>query len=167
VGRAWLLVVVGVAGLISMRVAYNVTHEPAPGVRVRWRDGTPDWQRQVLEMKYRLGQPSRPEGLSYSYVLFDTSRRNIMALVNDPRVSDTNDIDRRSFDVPWATAQRSRLMMWAADRIPGLRQPIARWALAAAFAAAILAGGRRMYLSWDWRKRTRALLTSIRPPMSI
>src|SRR5882672_10944249 len=100
--RAWLLVIVGVAGLASLRVAYDLTYEPAPSVRVRWRDFTGDTRRAQLERRYRLMDPAAPEGLSYSYTLMDTSRRNIMALIKDPEVADTGDIDRGKFEVPWA-----------------------------------------------------------------
>ena len=138
--RAWLLLIVGLAGLIAMRAAYDLTWEPAPGVRVRWRDGTTDARRAQLERKYRLEYPTAPEGLSFSYVLLDTSRRNIEALVKDPEAADTADIDRRRFEVPLETMEYSRTIMWAADRVPGLRQPPVRWTVAAAFAAMVAVG---------------------------
>ena len=142
--RAWLLLLGGLMGLIAMRAAYDATWEPAPGVRVRWREGTTDARRAQLEHHYRLVEPSAPQGLSFSYVLLDTSRRNIEALVKDPEAADTNDIDRRRFEVPFETTQYSRRIMWVADRIPGLRQPVMRWAVAAAFAAMTAAGGIRV-----------------------
>lgn len=147
VRRAWLLVIVGVIGLVSMRVAYDLTYEPAPAVRVRWRDGTGDWRRAWLELKYRVADPEAPEGLaglSYAYVLFDTSHRNIKALVTDPEVADTNDIDRLKFEVPWETEQESQRWMWVADRLPGLRQPAARGGLIALLVAMILVGARHI-----------------------
>lgn len=127
-----------------MRVAYSLTYEPAPAVRVRWRDGTGDWRRTWLELKYRLGDPEAPQGLSYAYVLFDTSQKNIRALVTDPEVADTGDIDRKKFEVPWATWQETSRGTWVADRLPGLRQPAARRGLMAIFAAMILLGARRI-----------------------
>lgn len=160
--RAWLLVIVGVAGLVSMRAAYNVTYEPAPAVRVRWRDGTGDWRRAWLERKYRLIGAAAPMGLSYSYVLMDTSRRNIEAMITDPEVADTNDIDRRKFEVPWETAYYTQNIMWAADRIPGLRQPPVRWGLVASLVAMILAGSTRIVRTVKWADRRDGVLAWLR-----
>lgn len=156
--RAWLLVMIGVAGLVPMRVAYNLTCEPAPAVRVRWRDGTTDWRRGWLERKYRLGDPSAPMGLSYSYVLFDPSRRNIEAMIKDPEIADTNDIDRRRFEIPWATAHESRQWMWVADRVPSLRQPAVRRGLIAVLAVMLLIGVTRIIRAVRWAHRRAALV---------
>jgi hypothetical protein len=142
--RAWVLLIVGVAGLMSMRAAYNLTYEPAPVVRVRWRDGTGEWRRTWLEHKYRLEDPANPEGLSYSYILLDTSRRNIQALVKDPEAADTHDIDRRKFEVPFWTAEYGGKLMWVADRIPLMRQPLVRYLMVGALAGCTLIGGCRI-----------------------
>jgi hypothetical protein len=144
--RAWLLVIIGIVGLVCLRQGYLLTYEPAPSVRVRWRDGTSDMRRRILEMKYRLAQPAAPEGLSYAYVLLDTSRRNIETMIKDPEVADTGDIDRKNFEVPWETAANTRTIMWAADRVPWLRQPAFRWALIAAFACVAIAGSRPIFV---------------------
>jgi hypothetical protein len=160
--RAWLLVIAGVAGLASMRVAYNLTYEPAPAVRVRWRDGTGDWRRAWLERKYRLIGAEAPMGLSYSYVLMDTSRRNIEAMIKDPEVADTNDIDRRKFEVPWETAYYTQTIMWVADRVPGLRQPPVRWGVVAGLVAMILAGSTRIVRAADWVNRRDAAIAWLR-----
>ena len=160
--RAWLLVIAGVSGLVSMRVAYNLTYEPAPAVRVRWRDGTGDWRRYWLEHKYRLIGAAAPQGLSYSYVLMDTSRRNIEAMIKDPEVADTNDIDRRRFEVPWETAYYTRNITWVADRIPGLRQPPVRWGLIAGLVAMVLAGSARIGRAVKWADRRDAAFAWLR-----
>jgi hypothetical protein len=142
VRREWLLVFVGVIGLASLRIAYTFTFEPAPAVRVKWQIGTGEWRRAWLEMKYRLEDPEAPQGTSYAYVLFDTSQRNIKALVADPEAADTNDIDRDKFEVPWARLQETRRFMWVADRIPVLRQPIVRRSLMVILGAMTLIGAR-------------------------
>ena len=148
--RAIVLLVVGVAGLISLRVAYTITAEPAPAIRVRWRDGTGDATRAWLEWKYRLVEPSAPQGLSYSYVLLDTRTANIRALVKDPEVADTGDIDREKFEIPWETANESRKFMWIADRLPLMRQPVVRWMLTAAFAVMAAIGARAIAVTVRW-----------------
>jgi hypothetical protein len=160
--RAWLLLIVGVAGLVSLREAYLFTYEPAPSVRVRWRDGTSDSRRSQLERKYRLVNPEAPQGLSYSYALLDTSRTNIMAMIKDPEVGDTGDIDREKFEVPFWTAAYSRESMWVADRIPVVRQPAVRRTLAALLVAMILLGLRRIVTAVDWARRARAAMALAR-----
>lgn len=160
--RAWLLVIIGAIGLVSMRVAYNLTYEPAPAVRVRWRDGTGDWRRAWLEHKYRLTYPQAPERLSYSYVLMDTSRSNIETMIKDPEVADTGDIDRETFEVPFWTSAYSTEFMWVADRIPVVRQPVVRRTLAGLLAAMIILGGRRLILAVNWAAGSRAAVAFAR-----
>lgn len=150
--RAAVLLLIGLVGLVSLRTAYNLTREPAPGIRVRWRDGTASARRTWLEWTYRLEEPSAPQGLSYSYVLMDTRTTNIRALVKDPDVADTDDIDRAKFEIPWETANESRRFMWVADRIPVLRQPVARWLLIASLALMVAAGTRALVAAANWRE---------------
>ncbi len=154
--RAAILLVIGLAGLLSLRVAYDLTREPAPEVRVRWRDATSDGRRAWLEWKYRLTGPAAPQGLSYSYVLMDTRPTNIRALVQDPEVADTGDIDRAKYEIPWETANESRTFMWIADRLPVLRHPVARWLLAAGLAMVAASGARAIIGVSSWREAARA-----------
>jgi len=133
-----------------MRAAYDLTYQPAPAVRVRWRDGTGDWRRIWLEHKYRLVDRAAPDGLSYSYVLLDVSRANIEALVRDPEAADTNDIDRRRFEVAWDTQSESRDWMSTLDRTPVVREPAVRAILAAAFAIAVVIGVGAIGRSVGW-----------------
>jgi hypothetical protein len=157
-----VLVILGVAGLVSMRVAYNLTYEPAPAIRVRWRDGTGDWRRAWLEHRYRLIDPAAPQGLSYSYVLMDTSRKNIMTMIKDPEVADTDDVDRENFEVSFWTAAYSRERMWVADRVPVSRQPAVRRTLFGLFAAMIVLGTRRIMRAVDWAGRAQAAMALAR-----
>lgn len=146
--RAWLLVLIGIAGLLTLSTTYALTHEPAPAIRVRWSADTGNTRRTWLEMKYRLVAPGGREGRSYGYALLDTSRRNIEAMIQDPGVADTGDIDRRNFSVlPWEAAAYTDEIMWAADRLPLLRQPPVRWVLIAALACSFAAG------SWQLASR--------------
>ncbi|HEY3158677.1 MAG TPA: hypothetical protein VGJ78_06925 [Vicinamibacterales bacterium] len=154
--RALVLLVIGITGLLSLRVAYDLTREPAPGIRVRWRDGTSDGRRAWLEWKYRLVEPAAPQGLSYAYVLMDTRTANIGALVKDPEVADTGDIDREKFEIPWETANESRTFMWTADRLPVLRQPVARWMLIASLVLMAATGTRAIIGAISWREVGRA-----------
>lgn len=80
------------------RSAPLVSIEPVafPRIAIRWAPGTSPATRAGRERRYGLqpvpNQDSR-------YWLTNLDRRNIRALVLDPAVEDTNDIDRRSFEV--------------------------------------------------------------------
>jgi hypothetical protein len=135
---AWLLIF-GSVGLAALGIAYWLTYEPAPAVQIRWRDGLSAARRAQLERKYLLVEPDPESG---HYALLDTSRRNIEALVTDPDVADTNDIDRVEFLIPFHVAYHTR-WMWGAHRVPVLRVGWVRLALItllAGMAAAGLAG---------------------------
>jgi hypothetical protein len=160
--RSWMLLLVGVIGLVSLRAAYDLTWEPAPAVRVRWRQGTTDARRAQLERRYRLVNPQPHEGVSYLYLLMDTSRRNIEALVKDPEVADTDDIDRRRFEIPWTAAQSRVRNLWVADRLPGLRQPFVRVIAIAILAGMTAFGLISVLVAIDWRGHGRRLLAWMR-----
>ena len=116
----------GAAGLAALALAYWLTIEPAPRVRVLWRDDVRPPQQVTLEQKYLLvnGRDRMASG-SVAYDLLDTSSRNIQALVEDPAISDTNDIDRSTFVVRFDVEYGER-WMWIAHRTPGLRAGWAR-----------------------------------------
>jgi len=76
--------------------------EQAPGIRVRWRDDVSAARQTELERKYFLGEGESPHSdapRSLAYTPLDTSRSNLEAIVNDPEIADTNDIDRELYEV--------------------------------------------------------------------
>jgi hypothetical protein len=111
----------GMAGLMALGLAYALTYEPAPRVRVLWHEDVTIPQRTALERKYLLssGRDPIPQG-SIAYDLLDTSRPNIKALVEDATIADTNDIDRDTYSVPFETDYGEE-WMWIAHRTPGIR----------------------------------------------
>ena len=119
----------GIAGLGLLGAAYGLTYEPAPRVRVQWQEDLRPEQRSRLERTYLLVNPRDPipDG-SIAYDLLDTSLTNIMALVEDPDVLDTNDIERNTFVVPFDVDYGGE-WMWIAHRTPGLRDARVRTAL--------------------------------------
>ena len=123
--RAWRmglwLGTLGMAGLILLGLAYALTYEPAPRVRVRWRADVTAQQRAALERKYLLssGRDPIPHG-SIAYDLLDTRQSNIRAMVEDPTVADTGDIDRDTYIVPFQ-AEYGEGWMWITHRTPGIR----------------------------------------------
>lgn len=130
----------GLAGLALLAAAYWATLEPAPRIRVLWREGIAAGQQSALEARYLLrnGRDRLPEG-SVAYDLLDTSRANIERLVEDPAVADTNDIDRNAYVVEPET-DRGDEWTWVAYRVPVLRAAWPRLALILIFAIAAAAG---------------------------
>jgi hypothetical protein len=148
---AWFFLVLGAAGLGVLGGTYWFTHEPAPSVRVLWRDEISLDRQLELEREYLLANrraphPDAPK--SFAYDLLDTRASNIEALVRDPGVQDTNDIDREHFLIRIDRASGEQ-WMWAAHRTPGLRDARIRWSLILALA------GFAVYGCWHIRQPTR------------
>jgi hypothetical protein len=71
----------------------------AAGIHVRWTVQADDIDRQAAEQRYRLTQGSPGDARTWTYLLTDTSQENVRALVTDPSVEDTSNIDRVAFRV--------------------------------------------------------------------
>lgn len=147
---------IGVAGLAALGATYWLTYEPAPRVRVLWANGVTPEQQALLEDKYLLrnGRDRLTEG-SLAYDLLDTSRSNIQALVEDPAIADTNDIERHTFVVPFEVDYGGE-WMWLAHRTPILRNPWIRTAVIAALAL-MTVGGLWVDALHAWRALCRAV----------
>lgn len=132
--------VIGLGGLGALGSAYGLTYEPAPRVRVQWRDDLRPEERAQRERTYLLVNPRDPipDG-SIAYDLLDTSTSNIRALVGDPAVTNTGDIDENVFVVPFQT-EYGESWMWIAHRIPGLRDPAIRTTVILALFAMAIGG---------------------------
>ena len=104
------LLVVGVLCLGIAAAAYGalqVARGPRPiFVHVRWAPGVDDLARQVAERRYGLSEPEQLEGPTWGYTLGDLSVANIRALVTDPAVEDTQDLDRSAFRANPAAERR-------------------------------------------------------------
>lgn len=66
-------------------------------IHIRWAPGVDDAARTLQERKYSLGRPEFREGRTWGYALRDLSRANVTALVTDPSVEDTHNINRIKF----------------------------------------------------------------------
>lgn len=136
---------IAIAGLAIYFFTYWFTYEPAPTIRVRWRDDVSAEQQATLERKYLLSngrEPMADAPRSIAYDLLDTSHRNVEALVKDPAVADTNDVDRDNFEVR-ITADQGERWTWVALRLPVLRYAAARWALVCGLTVLALYGTRQ------------------------
>lgn len=134
----------GGAGLLTLGVAYVLTCEPAPRVRIQWRADVTAEQQVALERTYLLVNPrERMPGGSTAYDLLDTRVSNIRALLEDPSIANTGDIDGSTYSIPFDT-EYGIAWMWVAHRIPGLRdgrvQVVVVVALSAMALGALLVG---------------------------
>ena len=92
----WLLFVLGTGSNIALRMAYD-TRPVWAAVHVRWAPSIDDAGRQQLEQRYGLARGVFRGGRTWNYSLVDPSRTTIEALVRDPAVEDTDQIDRQAF----------------------------------------------------------------------
>ena len=108
--------------LASVSATYYLTYEPAPSIRVRWRQDVTPAARAGLERTFLLVDRVAHEGSTrtFRYDLLDTSRSNLEALVTHPAVEDTDDIDRVNY-VMRADCPYGERWMWVGHRIPILR----------------------------------------------
>ena len=159
VPRLRICAAVGLGGLLALGLAYVLTNGPAPGIRVRWRDDLSAERQGELERKYLLANGRAPMDdapRSLAYDLIDTSRWNIRALVQDPDVADTNDLDRNEFRVRPNTQPGER-STWLARWIPLLRYVGVLWAVVGALLAIGLVGAAGLIAE-------ERRLAALRPP---
>ena len=66
-------------------------------IHIRWSPAVDEATRGQEERRYGLGRPEFREGRTWGYALSNVSRANVTALVNDPAVEDTHNINRIKF----------------------------------------------------------------------
>jgi hypothetical protein len=73
---------------------------PRPRIAIRWAADVSPVDRSRAELDLGLADPqSRGDEHNWSYGIGDTSPRHVATIVNDPRVADTDGIDRRTFSL--------------------------------------------------------------------
>jgi hypothetical protein len=70
--------------------------------------------RQELEAQYRLADPEQLDDRTWRYDLIDPRTDSIRAIVNDPAVADTHDINRDGYALDAAAVRTSRRQRFAA-----------------------------------------------------
>jgi hypothetical protein len=141
--------IIASAGILSiLAAAYYLTYEPAPEIGIEWRSGVTAARRDELERRFRLVNP-HPQDHKVRYDLLDVRISNIEALVREPDVADTDDINRPDFTLP-LTYRYGNSWMWVANRIPFLREPGVVEALVAS-CIVICAGGALVRYGVDRR----------------
>jgi hypothetical protein len=128
-----------------------------PRVSVRWQPGTNSEQRQERETRYALTDGMGDRDTTWSYVLGDTTPATIQALVNDPLIADTHNIDREAFRPvvreTWIQGARNRFSVLRTRLAPGMLTPAN--ALAWLYYATILVPyATLLVLLVKWRRGT-------------
>lgn len=102
---------------------FSVSPRVQPRVSIRWQDGLDADTRVALERQYGLTDAA-PDG---SYVLTDDRSENIAALVADPSIADTHNIDRDTMrpvlGESWLQRARNRIPLLRASIAPGVLTP--------------------------------------------
>ena len=107
--------------LMMLAVAYYLTYEPAPEIRILWRTDIEAERRTELEQRFLLVN-AMPFEDRLTYDLLDTSLENVEALVNERDIQDTDRVDRVGFTIP-SDVPYGASWMWGAHRLPVLRIP--------------------------------------------
>jgi hypothetical protein len=92
--RLWIAiggVLIAIAALVDVRTI-------SPQITIRWKEGITPQAREAVERQrdLRNGEPIDGTATGWEYELHDGSRENISALVRDPAVDDTGNIDREA-----------------------------------------------------------------------
>ena len=106
--QSWRSAAIGCAltGLL-LPVAARVACPQGADVQVEWRPSVDAASRQQIEAQLTLLNPRKlPDTYTWRYDLRDLSRENIRALVTNPAVEDTQEIDRQAFTLE-STAPRT------------------------------------------------------------
>lgn len=102
--RLWVAlggVLIAIAALVEIRTI-------GPEISVRWREGITTEERVALERQHdlRRGEPIDGTATGWEYELHNRSSDNIGALVRNPSVEDTGNIDREAM-----TARRAEIQV--------------------------------------------------------
>jgi hypothetical protein len=101
-----------VAGVVAaLALPYILSNGPVP-LHVRWKAGISEAQRTSLERRYHLINGDPREGRTWAYQLSDTSTDNIRAMVQDPNVEDTSDMNRVKFRPRFSNDRQRRLIVF-------------------------------------------------------
>ncbi len=121
--RSGTLVLVLALIAAALPVAGRLIAGPKGGkIHVEYKPSVGAAQRQQLEARYRLDDRRKlDDTYTWGYTLNDASTDNIRALVDDPAVEDTHEIDRHTYTVSPTASRTPRLQRFAAgDLIVGV-----------------------------------------------
>ena len=102
-----------------------VVDPPAhPRVSIRWQPTITDEERRAREQKYQLNDGVGDRDATWSYVLGNPGRDTIQALLGDPLLADTHNIDRGALTPvvteSWLQRARNRFGLLRTHFLPGV-----------------------------------------------
>jgi hypothetical protein len=118
-------------------------------VHVEWRPSVDAPTRERLTVRYRLENPRKLlDTYTWRYELVDPSTDNIRALVNDPAIEDTHEIDREAYTLAPGAPRTSRRLYFATggDTLVGIADGLAIAILALALITVATRGAVRQFL---------------------
>jgi hypothetical protein len=98
---------------VVVREFVRVDAVPPRTIGVRWAPGVTDADRKDVASRYslRLPTPDESDEQTWSFAIDDVSQDNLRALVGDPRIEDTRDVDRSRHRLPpeptWTEVRRA------------------------------------------------------------
>ena len=98
------------AAIAGVAVA-SIPRPPVP-LNIRWAPHVSDAERTELERQFTLSNGELREGTTRHYLLLDSSRSNIAAIVQSPAVADTSNIDRDARRLQPEFDQTNQLRLW-------------------------------------------------------
>jgi hypothetical protein len=114
--RAFAVVVAAgvVGGVAAWLVLPRVMPERPVPVKIRWKADVGTAERAQLEQRFHLSTDYQSDVATWAYWLSDTSTPNIRAIVQDPRVDDTDHVNRVKFRPAFAYDRSRRLIFFSA-----------------------------------------------------
>ena len=106
------LSVVGQCVLVALGLTWAIFERPAPVVSVRWNDDVSVEERQRLEEQFFLESGEQSDA-AWRYQLGWPARSNIAAIVRNPRVNDTHNLDRSNLQLSADVSFGPSRVWWA------------------------------------------------------
>jgi hypothetical protein len=128
---------------VILPVAARIVAGPrGADIHVEWQPTVDDATRQRLEERYRLDNRRKLEDTyTWRYELIDPSSDNVKAIVTEPAINDTHEIDRNTYTLEPTAPRRSRRVRFEdGDMLVGTADGVALLLLALAGLASITRG---------------------------
>jgi hypothetical protein len=103
--------VVGI-GVAAAILSFTLSRAPVP-MHIRWKADVAAAERVALEQRFQLLDPVQTAPTTWAYHLADTSTDNIRAIIQSPRVDDTEDLNRIKFRPRFSNDRQRRLIFFS------------------------------------------------------
>lgn len=126
--------------------ARTIAGPPGATVHIKWQPTVTESERHTLETRFALADGEQVDQHTWRYDLLDPSPDNIRAIVIEPAVADTNDIDRPNGAIDAAATRTARRQRFPAqgDRMVAIADGLAITLAAVAALLTLVGGVRRL-----------------------